>query len=399
MNFLIIFVILFVGITYAFSQTHVNNYLSNEKIIESMMLPLSSYPEAAINSKFSNPFFIPTLNQVIPEYMQKRLRLLSVGRSTLNVDNLKNKVDLRFRDSEILSQVGGRCSAYGLISAIENILNAPQIAQLSKAHLWSAYRRYSSVRAVDAAKRMFITEEKSWPHKRLFPFSGWREKRHTKLEYITFIGDDVGKALKAMNENRPIYLGLSVTKDLENCLPILHPGSPDTGGGHAVSISGYTLDSRIPGGGYFIIKNSWGKNCGDNGYHYMPFHYCTRGGRSYCIMWDVQGVVTRFPSVPNVIPEVPNFNLKNINVRISSYKSWYHRSRSIVMEVEGDSLHIKQVNKVSLSVDGENFRSPVLVDIDNVKLTFRTNLTNHQMTLKFYLKDGQEVLGNYKWHL
>jgi len=46
-------------------------------------------------------------------------------------------------------------------------------------------------------------------------------------------------------------------------------------GGHAVFAAGYQTDPKWPGGGYLIIKNSWGARWGDKGYFYMPFAYVT----------------------------------------------------------------------------------------------------------------------------
>jgi C1A family cysteine protease len=44
-------------------------------------------------------------------------------------------------------------------------------------------------------------------------------------------------------------------------------------GGHAVFCVGYKTDSTAAGGGYLIVKNSWGVGWGDQGYFYMPFAY------------------------------------------------------------------------------------------------------------------------------
>lgn len=42
-------------------------------------------------------------------------------------------------------------------------------------------------------------------------------------------------------------------------------------GGHAVAIVGYINDARKPGGGLFIVENSWGTYWGYHGYFYMPY--------------------------------------------------------------------------------------------------------------------------------
>lgn len=44
-------------------------------------------------------------------------------------------------------------------------------------------------------------------------------------------------------------------------------------GGHAVFCCGYVDDTTWPGGGYLIIKNSWGTSWGQGGYFLMPYEY------------------------------------------------------------------------------------------------------------------------------
>jgi C1A family cysteine protease len=44
-------------------------------------------------------------------------------------------------------------------------------------------------------------------------------------------------------------------------------------GGHAVFCCGYVDDIDWPGGGYLIIKNSWGVGWGDAGFFYLPYAY------------------------------------------------------------------------------------------------------------------------------
>jgi C1A family cysteine protease len=62
------------------------------------------------------------------------------------------------------------------------------------------------------------------------------------------------------------------------------PGEKVTGG-HAMVMVGYQLDDSVPGGGFFIIRNSWGTAWGENckygsGYGTIPFKYIS----TYC--WE-----------------------------------------------------------------------------------------------------------------
>ena len=42
-------------------------------------------------------------------------------------------------------------------------------------------------------------------------------------------------------------------------------------GGHAILIVGYTDDPSVDGGGYFIVKNSWGTSWGEGGYFNIAY--------------------------------------------------------------------------------------------------------------------------------
>jgi len=69
------------------------------------------------------------------------------------------------------------------------------------------------------------------------------------------------------------FEGLSTTSYTYN--PLSSNGNLASGvkllGGHAVPIVGYINDSTKPGGGVFIVQNSWGTPWGNNGYFYLPY--------------------------------------------------------------------------------------------------------------------------------
>jgi hypothetical protein len=48
--------------------------------------------------------------------------------------------------------------------------------------------------------------------------------------------------------------------------------------GHGVILVGYGLDDRVAGGGYFILRNSWGPKFADHGYARITFEYAKKYG-------------------------------------------------------------------------------------------------------------------------
>lgn len=69
------------------------------------------------------------------------------------------------------------------------------------------------------------------------------------------------------------FEGLNTTSYTYN--PLTTSGSLASGvrllGGHAVPIVGYINDATQPGGGVFVVENSWGKPWGNKGFFYLPY--------------------------------------------------------------------------------------------------------------------------------
>ena len=89
---------------------------------------------------------------------------------------------------------------------------------------------------------------------------------------------DIQTALAGSNG---VVLGIAVYESFESeavaktgRVPMPQPNEQVLGG-HAVFAAGYQTDAKTPGGGYLIVKNSWGVSWGDQGYFYLPYAYVT----------------------------------------------------------------------------------------------------------------------------
>lgn len=77
--------------------------------------------------------------------------------------------------------------------------------------------------------------------------------------------------------------------------------------GHAVCAVGYDDEKQC-----FIIKNSWGKNWGVNGYFYMPYQYLADPNEADDF-WVIQQVTD--PNMPGFTPEAINPEFKSSKMR------------------------------------------------------------------------------------
>lgn len=199
-------------------------------------------------------------------------------------------IDLRVNDCPVVNQFGGTCTAHGLAAAMENLNGCRK--NVSERHLWFTYQQYSVYPAIDAAQKNKITDETIWPHSSEKPKGLLDKNKGTIVRRIVDLKGDIRRAVQSLDNKKPVYAAVNTPIDMASCMPVIREQTKaNQEMGHAFAIVGYKLDERLPSKGYFIVKNSWGNKCGDNGYQYLPFSYCSRND-TYCLLFSVEETQT-----------------------------------------------------------------------------------------------------------
>ena len=89
----------------------------------------------------------------------------------------------------------------------------------------------------------------------------------------------IDEVLSALNDNKPVVIGITVYDSFDRVskynpvISLPKPNELNTGGGHAMTIIGYDIPKQR-----LLVKNSFGKDWGDNGYAWLPFDYAEQEG-------------------------------------------------------------------------------------------------------------------------
>jgi C1A family cysteine protease len=230
---------------------------------------------------------------------------------TLPRAQLPKSVDLRNLCSPVEQQGGvGSCTANAVVGAMEylkrdrlnrKVLCMRVIRDLSRLFVYWNTRAIENTIDVDcgASIRNAIKAlasngtcyEKSWPYQE----DAWAKKPDEKcykeaLDYkiVSYYRvENMDEALNALAQKLPVAFGAMLFESFSEAEKTATVDLPAEGeraiGGHAMLIVGYDQEKEE-----FIVRNSWGTGWGDQGYCYMPFAYCTFGGR-VDDFWVVKG--------------------------------------------------------------------------------------------------------------
>jgi hypothetical protein len=220
-------------------------------------------------------------------------------------------VDLRGRDTPIKSQDDGKCTAFSGTAAVENTLQKDGVIpglDLSEWHSWSLYKKYSAEAFIKALTTHRIGDEVDYPQ---YGKPKATLRPHTMISKQKYLDDDVPSVVAALAKGHVVYLAMETPKEMLRCPKVISPNTKPAGGGHALLISGYYLEGNRP---VAILKNSWGKDCGDHGYQYLPLEICHKKG-FYCSFWEIEAV----DHLSGVIPQpAPTAEVKRVCSR-----PWY----------------------------------------------------------------------------
>lgn len=202
-------------------------------------------------------------------------------------------LDMRNYDSSIRNQWDSTCTAHGLIEGLENLNNRNgKKGNLSARYLWSLYQQYNAYLAINSAAKFKQIDEKLWPQASATPsaqLATLSSQGLVKLSNFELLNDEIPAVLDALRQHFPVYVAMAVPADMAACRATIRYTTAITTGGHALLVVGFVMDKSVEGGGYFIIKNSWGVNCHDKGYMYFPIALCDKP-EMYCTFWALKGI-------------------------------------------------------------------------------------------------------------
>jgi len=127
----------------------------------------------------------------------------------------------------------------------------------------------------------------NWP---LAP--GWENRVYKVTEVETFIEATTtyGPLLGTMNTHYDWFWPNEPAGSSQTPAGYEEPvGVPDGNVGwinHGVVVTGYVDDPTVEGGGYWIVKNSWGTDWGDDGYGYIRYGVLESHNRIHAIVGD-----------------------------------------------------------------------------------------------------------------
>jgi len=213
------------------------------------------------------------------------------------ISKIPTSIDLRPWCSKIENQGDlGSCTGHAMVGAMEYLENKSKIGtkkgefvDLSRLFVYFNERVLEHSVKVDAGayirdgikalKRWGVCAERLWPYKiRKFdkkpPKICYKNGLKRVISAYARVGQDILEIKQVLASGYPIIFGFAVYESFESDVVtdtgVVPMPEPDEWllGGHAVLCVGYDDET-----GRVLVRNSWGRIWGDNGYFTMPYDY------------------------------------------------------------------------------------------------------------------------------
>lgn len=262
------------------------------------------------------------------------------------------------------------CTAFAQTTVMENMIRHGfgEIVDLSEIHHFRNYNKYDCFASTRASQSYKIIPEASWPYNGS-PVSGYKEHGLAKITGYRSL-TKMSQVKDAIRANHPVHIGLDINGSWNA------PGKNGRlrsggggGGGHAITIVGFYEDSTYSGGGYFLIKNSWGTKWGDMGYGRVPYDYCNYG---YCVLLETLGVEYKGKTWDGTtVPPPPPGDEPTVNdLGVATHKNAGQANKFTLSLVEKKAGALGQVAKVVYNVH-ETFGTYATWTVEDPKDGFR----------------------------
>lgn len=223
---------------------------------------------------------------------------------------LPKLIDLRSNLSEVYDQGElGSCTGNAIAAALEFDRNKQKLERFTPSRLFIYYNERVREGTVNEDAGAFIRtgiksvandgycHETSWP----YLIDKFKEKpvqqaynEAKKFKAVSYFRIQTGNLIQmksCLAAGFPFVLGIALYESFyqadENNGVVSMPSSnlDNMLGGHCILCVGYNDATRK-----FIIRNSWGPNCGDKGHYYLPYEYLTNPNLADD-MWTIRSVI------------------------------------------------------------------------------------------------------------
>lgn len=338
---------------------------------------------------------------------------------------LRDTVDLRKFFSPVRNQRNlGACSSFAAVAMYEAMMNRAGIEghnQMSPAYLFyysniltgrpeggsNFYEQLEILGKRGVCYEDFYTYDADMPDVKPSDHAENDAKAHRVIaakQIPLTEGIDKAVALRrnhailtaALSEGYPIGISLKIFDNFGEDGPfIMHPDdSPKAkeDGWHAMVIVGYSEDN-----GFYIVRNSWGKDFGDGGYCYVPSAYIDDPDylNFACIITEISDATSENnPEVPTVIA---NFAATETDIRIAAIRNAIAISRIDLKKSQKlYSEYYKYYQRLMLLLTMPKIQNEIRAEAEHVQTLKCFEFDNRKSVLK---DTFVEKLKSYKKYL